>query len=224
MGDSRAYPHGAGRDLIDSVAARLTPNEAENRFVPMVGAGTAPVRVLGLMAVEMRSVIQNGRRSLMLLAARTEDPTVRAFFTRSVERREQALDAVGPLAAAAGLDQHAIDDHEPVFGCQAAPSFVAWLALNSEPAAAVAVLGANMGAWARYCTALAAAARTRYGFSDEACALLDYFSTPSRLDSAAAAVDAGIATGTVDPELTLRHARLLRGFDLMFWNTLADLC
>jgi hypothetical protein len=107
-------------------------------------------------------------------------------------------------------------------GCQAYPSYFAWLALNAEPADVVVALTANFAAWGGYCSAIATAMRTHYDFTDAACGFFDFFATPQPPDQAAAAAQAGLDAGTLDPERTRRYARMIQSYELMFWNGLAD--
>ena len=123
-------------------------------------------------------------------------------------------------ATAADFDT---DGYEPRPGCQAYPSFVAWLALNAEPAAAVLAILANFAAWGDYCGRISSALRKHYGFDDEACGFFDFFATPvpELEEQAVAAVQAGLDSG-VPLDAAKDHGRLLQSYELMFWNTLAD--
>lgn len=209
-----------GQELLDAVAAELAPRDDENRLVPLVVAGTAARAVFRVAAAEELRIVPSDWRSLLLLASRADEPAVRSYFGALAGGEELALAQLRPLAAATGLDPGA--DYEQLPGCQAYPSYFAWLALNASPADVVVALTANFGAWGKYCAAIAAAMRSRYGFTDEACGFFDFFAEPQPSDQAAAAAQAGLDAGTLDPTRARRYARMIQSYELMFWNTLAD--
>lgn len=209
-----------GQELLDAVQAELAPRDAENRLVPLVVAGTAPRAVFRVAAAEELRIVPSDWRSLHLLASRAGEPAVRSYFGALAGGEELALAQLAPLAEAVGLDLEA--DYEQLPGCQAYPSYFAWLALNAEPADVVVALTANFAAWGRYCAAIAAAMRGHYGFADAACGFFDFFAVPQPSDAAAAAARAGLDAGTLDPTRARRYARMIQSYELMFWNTLAD--
>jgi hypothetical protein len=206
-------------DVVDTIRRELAPDESANRFVPLVEQGKAPRSALGALAAEEMRIVASDWRSFLTLAARSPEPAARGFFTGLATGESLALPMLTPLAAAAGFDTAS---YEPRPGCQAYPSFVAWLALNAEPAAAVVAILANFAAWGQYCGTIAAALRKHYGFDDEACGFFDFFATPvpELEEQAMAAVQAGLDNG-VDLDAAQDHGRLLQSYELMFWNTLA---
>lgn len=207
-------------EVLDTIRRELAPDEGANRFIPLVEQGKAPRSVLGALAAEEMRIVASDWRSFLALATRSPEPSARAFFAGMAQGEGLALPLLTPLAAAGGVDPLA---YSPLPGCQAYPSFVSWLALNAEPAAAVLAILANFSAWGEYCASLAAALRKHYGFSDEECAFFDFFTAPvPELEAhALAAVQAGLDSGV--PLAPARdHGRLLQSYELMFWNTLAD--
>ena len=207
-------------DLLDTIRRELAPDEAANRFVPLVEQGKAPLPAIGALAAEELRIVASDWRSFLTLAARSPEPAARGFFTGLAQGESLALPMLPPLATAAGVDT---DKYQPRPGCQAYSSFVAWLALNAEPAAAVLAILANFAAWGGYCATIAAALRKHYGFADEACAFFDFFAAPvpELEEQALAAVQAGLDSG-VSLDAARDHGRLLQSYELMFWNTLAD--
>jgi hypothetical protein len=207
-------------EVLDAIRRELAPDESANRFIPLVEQGNAPRSAIGALAAEEMRIVASDWRSFLTLAARSPEPAARGFFTALASGEGLALPMLTPLAAAAGLDTSA---YQPRPGCQAYPSFVAWLALNAEPAAAVLAILANFAAWGNYCATLGSALRKHYGFDDEACGFFDFFATPvPELEAQAlAAVQAGLDAG-VALDVAHDHGRLLQGYELMFWNTLAD--
>jgi hypothetical protein len=209
--------------LVDTIRRELAPDEGANRFVPLVAHGTAPLGAIGALAAEEQRIVASDWRSFLMLAARSGEPAARGFFSGLAQGESLALPKLTALAAAAGFDEAAVTAYQPRPGCQTYPAYVAWLALNAEPAAAVLAMLANFAAWGRYCATLGQALRVHYGFDDEACAFLDFFATPvPQLEAQAlAAVQAGLDTG-VPLDGAREHTRLLQAYELTFWNTLAD--
>ncbi len=211
-------------DLLETVRRELAPAEGENELVALVAEGRASRAALAALAAEQRYVISSDRRSFQFLAGRSVEPAAAGFFGTLAAGEDLAYAKLPALAAAAGLDEAALDAYEPTAGCQAYPAYVSWLALHGEPAEVVLALSANFAAWGGYCATIAQALREKYGFDDEACGFFDFFATPApELDEqAVAAVRAALDAG--EPlARAKRYGRLLQSYELMFWRTLADL-
>ncbi|MEU6663838.1 transcriptional regulator [Streptomyces sp. NPDC046821] len=215
-----AYP---ARDLLERAAVSVTPGPDANRLVPLIASGAASTSSVAAIALAQRHVIPADERSFRHLAGRAaaEEPECVPFFTSLAEGEGLAYEHLGPLLAACGVGPEEAAAYEPLPGCQAYPSYVAWLALNAAPGDTVVALTANFAAWGGYCATLAESLHTHYGFPDEACAFFDLFATPSptlekqALAGVQAAADAGCLTDT-----PLHHARLLQTYEQMFWDTL----
>lgn len=213
----------SAREMVEAVRRDLAPDEDDNRLVPLVARGQAPLGVIAALAAEQHHIIVSDRRSLLVLGARSADePAAAGFFLSLAQGENLALAQLPALAAAAGLDEAGVHGYEPQPGCQAYPAYLAWLALNGEPAEVVLALVANFAAWGSYCATLAKALREHYGFNDKTCGFFDFFATPApQLEEQAvtaiqAAIDAGSPLSTAH-----RYGRLLQSYELMFWNTLA---
>ncbi|KUF16995.1 hypothetical protein [Streptomyces silvensis] len=213
-------------ELLAGATAELAPEPHANPLVPLVAEGRADRAALAALALEQCRIIPADRRSFLHLAARAADaelPACADFFGVLAEGESVALDRLGPLLAACGSDEDAVAAYVPTAGCQAYPAYVAWLALNAEPADAVLALTANFAAWGGYCADLATALRGRYGFSDEACGFFDFFAGPAPdLDRAVlAALQEGLDLERLTPAAALRQGRLLQDYEAMFWTSLA---
>lgn len=212
----------SGRDLLAAVQAELAPRDGENRLPGLIAAGAAPRSVFGVIAAEELRIVASDWRSLHTLAARSEEPAARGYFGGLAAGEQQALATLGPLAEEAGLSPDAVREHEPLAGCQAYPSYFAWLALNGAPAEVALAITANFDAWGRYCAEIAGGMREHYGFSAPACGFFDFFAEPLPDDAAVAAIQAGLDAGTLDQRRVRQYARLFQSYELMFWNTLAE--
>ncbi|MPY56630.1 thiaminase II/PqqC family protein [Streptomyces spongiae] len=215
------------RELLDTTTGKLAPDPGTNRLLPLIARGAAERDTLAALALEQRQVIAADLRSFRHLAERSaaEEPASAPFFAMLAEGEEVAAQRLGAFAEACGVDEARASAYEPLPGCQAYPSYVAWLALGGGPADVVLALSANFSAWGGYCATIAEALRRHYGFTDEACGFFDFFAEPApELDQRAReAVQAGLDTGRIDEDLVHRHGRLLQAYETMFWHTLWEL-
>lgn len=214
------------RDLLETAAARLAPDPHANRLLPLIARGAARSGTLAALALEQRRVIASDRRAFRLLAERSRDqPACAAFFALLAQGEAVARDRLDAYAAACGADEERAAAHEPPVDCQTYPAYVAWLALNGEPADVALALSANFATWGHYCATIAQALRHHYGYHETACGFFDFFAKPSpELEQKArAAVQEGLDTGRLDETLAHRYGRLLQGFEARFWHALWEL-
>ncbi|MFD8495251.1 transcriptional regulator [Amycolatopsis sp. NPDC059657] len=213
----------SARELLDAVHQELAPKESENRLVDLIASGKAPRSVFRLIAAEESRIVPSDQRSFLHLAARASEPGAREFFAGLGAGEGLALEKLKALAAVTGLDDQALSEYRPLAGCQAYPSFMAWMALNGKPADVVVALNANFAAFGTYCATIAKAMREHYGFDDEACGFFDFFGAPipGADEQAATIVQAGIDRNEATDE-AWTYARLFQDYELQFWNTIAD--
>ncbi|MFD5812855.1 transcriptional regulator [Streptomyces sp. NPDC127038] len=221
------------RELLEGVTGQLAPDPHANRLLPLIARGAAQPGTLAALALEQRHVIAADHRAFVHLAERSAagtkesapDPASAAFFELLAEGEALAADRLGAFAAAVGADDAQAAEYEPLADCQAYPAYVAWLALNGEPADVVLALGANVAAWGGYCETIAEALRRHYGFDDEACGFFDLFAAPAPdlEDRALAAVQAGLDADRISRDEVLRQGRLLQAYESRFWHALWEL-
>jgi len=210
------------RQLLDAVRAGLAPPGERNRLVPEIAAGRAPLAVIGALATEEMLIVPSDRRSFLTLAANAAEPATADFFADLGKGENLVLGTLPAMADAAGFDSRTRRDYRPRAGCQAYPAYLAWLALNAEPAAVVLAVTANFAAWGSYCATLSAALRDKYGFGDEACAFVDFFAEPApALEQLAVTAIEQALDGRGTVARGQEYGRLLQEYELMFWNTLA---
>jgi len=211
------------RELLAAARKTLAPAERDNRLVPLIAAGTAPRSVFATIAAEESRIVPSDWRSFLTIAARCTEPNARELFGGLAAGEGLALAKLRTLASACDLDADALRAYQPQAGCQAYPSYLAWLAMFGEPADVVVALIANFAAWGDYCATIAQAMREHYGFDDEACGFFDFFATPvpEVEEQAVAALQAGIDAGRQTDE-AFTYGRLFQSYELMFWNTIAD--
>lgn len=215
---------GTAHDLLETARRGLAHGADDNRLVPLIAAGQAPRSALAALGAEEHRIVTSDWRSFLILAARCATPADGAFFTGLAHAEALVLPRLAAFATACGLDGPALADYQPVAGCQAYPAYVAWLALNAEPTDVVLALSVNFAAWGSYCGTVAAGLRQHYGFDDEGCGFFDFFADPAPELAAQAlsVIQAGLDAGRHTPA-AFEYGRLLQSYELMFWNTLADL-
>jgi len=119
------------------------------------------------------------------------------------------------------MDDARLQAYEPAPGAHAYTAFMAWLALYGSEAEVAAGFLVNFAAWGANCGRMGRALRDRYGLTQETTAFFDLFAAPSaEFESQAMAVVAnGLARGA-DSRLVKRAARLLQGYEKLYWDTL----
>ena len=111
---------------------------------------------------------------------------------------------------------------EPIPAALAYSAFVAWLALYGSDAELAAAFAVNLPAWGANCGRISAALKAQYRLGDEAVSFFDLFANlPPSDDRALAVIQGGLDRG-VAPGLIERAARLLQGYELMYWDTMAE--
>ncbi|MBV6699127.1 transcriptional regulator [Kitasatospora aureofaciens] len=210
------------RQMLEHIRQELALGERENRLVPAIADGSAPLAVLAELAAQQHRIIASDRRSLLVPAARCADGPAGDYFAGFAEGESRALRSLDAFAARTGLSPHELLARRPLPGCQAYPSYLAWLALNGDPAGVVLALTANFALWGGYCATVGQALRRHYGFPDEACAFFDFFAQPATALEQKAA-DALGPDPLDGPALAAarEYALLLQAYEHLFWDTLA---
>jgi len=213
--------------LLDELRRELAPVEAAIRahpYLEAVEAGRLPRGELARFAGEQYHIIRSDLRSVALLAHRFGAEPSGAFFRAVLGGEAAALDALHAFARALDLDEARLEAHEPAPGCQAYAAFMAWLALYESDAAAAAGFLVNFPAWGANCARMSRALRARYGLGEGATRFFDLFASPPPdfEAQALAVVEGGLARGA-DPRRVRRAARLLQGYEQLYWDTLEAL-
>ena len=213
--------------LIRTLKKELEPVEWEIRrhpYLEEVEAGRATREDLRIFAGEQYHIIRSDLRSVALMVNRFGSSPSGPFFQGVLSGEAAALAALRAFAGAVGLLESHLQTFEPHPGAQAYPAFMAWLALYGSDAEVAAGFLVNFTAWGANCGRMSRALRARYRMGKIETAFFDLFaSPPAEFERGAlAAVESGLARG-VEPRLIKRAARLLQGYEKLYWDTLAAL-
>jgi hypothetical protein len=210
--------------LVEELRRELDPVEQEIRRHPYLAAleaGHVRREDLARFAGEQHHTIRSDLRSVALLVNRFGATPSGPFFQAVLGGETAALAALGAFAAAVGMDDARLQAYEPAPGAHAYTAFMAWLALYGSEAEVAAGLLVNFAAWGTNCGRMSRALRDRYGLTDQATAFFDLFAAPpGEFESQAMTVVAGGLARGAEPRLVKRAARLLQGFEKLYWDTL----
>jgi purine-cytosine permease-like protein len=210
------------RDYLEAIRRDIANVASGNPYLKLVAAGAVPRERLGDFAAEQAQLRASDRRSYLYLAARSPEPAG-SLFAEFADAERRALDLLTILTKALGRQaESAVVPPRP--GCRAYPAFVAWLALNAEPADAAVALVACRPIWSASLSGVGRALRARpgYRFDDRACAFFDLVAAPDRHDEDQLV---GLLQGKIDagqpPVRATGYAHLLASYQAMFWSALA---
>jgi len=169
---------------------------------------------------EQCHIIPGDLRSIALLVSRCEHPGSQQFFRDVLQGEAAALEALEPLATAVEMSPADRAAYEPAPGAQAYSAYLAWLCLYGTDAEVATALSVNFAAWGANCGRMAQALRQRYGLPETALRFFTQFAAaPSDVSPLALALlEAGLQRG-VETRRIVRAARMLQGYELLFWDT-----
>ena len=209
--------------LIDEIRHELRAVEEEIRNHPYVSdleVGQLRRQDLARFAGEQYHIILSDLRSVALLVHRFGATPSGSFFQSTLAGETAALEALLTFALAIGMDEARLDTYEPAPGAQAYPAFMAWMAVYSGDAEVAAGFLVNFAAWGANCGRMSRALQQQYGLATSATRFFDLFANPPAefAPAALAVVERGLARGT-DRRLIKRAARLLQGYEKLYWDT-----
>jgi pyrroloquinoline quinone (PQQ) biosynthesis protein C len=212
------------RDVLDEARRGIAPVEERVRQHPYLQA-LEERRVdrggLATFAGQQRHIIESDLRSVALVVARSASQATREFFLGMLEGERAALAALGAFGRAVGLSGEGLASAEPLPGAFAYSAYVAWLALYGSAAEFAGAFLVNLEAWGANCARMSRALRDGYGLTAQDVAFFDLFAAapPGFEERGLGVVDEGLAGG-VEPARIRRAARLLQGFELLYWDTM----
>ena len=213
--------------LVQTLRGQLEAIEhqiRQHRYIDAVETGELGREQLRYFVGEQWRIIPGDLRSIALLISRCEDAASQLFFRNVLQGEAAALDALDPLATAVGLSPVDREAYEPTPGAQAYSAYLAYLCLYGSAAEVAATLSVNFAAWGANCDRLGRALRQRYDFQDvEVRFFTQFAAAPTEVSSEALElIEAGLQLEGAAPRI-MRAARMLQGYELLFWDTVYDL-
>lgn len=201
--------------------AALDERIRRHPFLELWAEGRAARAGLGMFTGQQRHILESDLRSVALVVARAASAATREFFLGMLQGERAALAVLPDLAAAADQAPGQLLQDEPLPGAFAYSAYVAWLAQYGTPAEFAGAFLVNLEAWGANCGRMSRALRDRYGCTAKNTAFLDLFATasPEFEERGLAVLEEGLACG-VSPAAIQRAARLLQGYELLYWDTM----
>ena len=206
-----------GRQKIASLEMRIR----EHPYIQALENRRVPRDKLAIFAGQQRHIIESDLRSVGLIVARAGSQETRDFFLGMLQGERAALEALGAFGRAVGLPDDRARAAEPLPGAFAYSAYVAWLALYGSMAEFAGAFLVNLEAWGANCGRMSRALRDLYGLTGADVAFFDLFALtpPGFEERGIAVVEEGLAQG-VDPGRIHRAARMLQGYELLYWDTI----
>jgi pyrroloquinoline quinone (PQQ) biosynthesis protein C len=171
---------------------------------------------------QQHHIISSDLRSIALILSRQGMLPSRRFLIKVLQGEAAALDALHVFAGTLGLDLSDLESFEPLPAAHAYCTFVAWLALYGSDAELASAFLLNFSAWGRNCGRMRNVLHEIYGIARSALAFFDLFADmPSFEKEALSVIQNGLDRG-IPARLIHRAARMLQGYELMFWDAMAS--
>ncbi len=213
------------RELIRKIRTGLKPLEEKilrHRYLEALQTGRVAREKLRIFAGQQYHIIASDLRSIALLLSRHGNLASRPYILAILEGENAAFEALTKFAHALDMSDEELTASEPIPAALAYSTFVAWLALYGSDAELAAAFSVNLPAWGANCGRISAALKAQYRLEAEAASFFDLFANlPPGDDTALAVIQGGLDRG-VAPALIERAARLLQGYELMYWDTMAE--
>jgi pyrroloquinoline quinone (PQQ) biosynthesis protein C len=212
------------RQLLGEARKAMASTEKRIRrhpYLEALEAGRVEKGKLALFAGQQCHIIESDLRSVALIVSRAESRGARDFLGGMLQGERAALEALGPFGQALGLSPEQLHAAEPLPGAFAYSAYVTWLATYGTGAEFVGAFLVNLEAWGENCGRISRALQAGYGLSGQDVAFFDLFARapPGFEEQGLAVVEEGLGQGA-DPVRIRRAARLLQGFELLYWDTM----
>jgi pyrroloquinoline quinone (PQQ) biosynthesis protein C len=211
--------------LIDHIRHDLKPLDdriLRHPYLEALEAGRLERADLRAFAGQQYHIVTSDLRSIAHILARHGTLPSRAFLMNVLQGEAAALDALVAFARPLEMTDQALADVEPIPAAHAYGTYMAWLAIYASDAELAGALLVNFAAWGANCGRMSRALRDRYGFSEADTAFFDLFANLPPLEHDALAVIQGGLDRGVSPTLIHRAARMLQGYELMYWDAMLE--
>jgi len=210
--------------LVEKVRSDLKPLDEKILGHPYFHAleeGGVPLDSLKVFAGQQHHIISSDMRSIALILSREGMRPSRHFLMNVLQGEAAALDALHAFAEALGLNIGDLEIFEPLPAAHAYCTFVAWLALYGSDAELAGAFLVNFPAWGANCRRMRAALLERYSIAPSALVFFDLFADMPCFEPEAIAIIQNALDRGLPAQLIHRAARMLQGYELMFWDVMA---
>jgi thiaminase len=211
--------------LIETIRNELSPlgdKITHHRYLEALEAARVAPQHLRIFAEQQYHIIVSDLRSVATLLSRHGNLPSRPYLLGLLQGENTALEMLGPFATALEMSIEELRAAEPIPAAFAYSAFVAWLAHYGSDAELAAGFAVNLAAWGANCGRMSKALRANYRFTSQAVSFFDLFADLPPIDDAALAVIQGGLERGVPPSLIARAARLLQGYEIMYWDSMAE--
>lgn len=214
--------------LVRETRKELQGVEARIRRHPYLDAleiGQVSHDELRRFAGQQHHIITSDLRAMALLVAKADSTETREFFWGGIQGERAAVDALQAFASALAIPPAELEAAEPMPGAFAYSAYVGWLAQFGSCAEFAAAFLVNLEAWGGNCARMSQALKARYQMQNGEVAFFELFSRtpPTFQDRALGVIQEGLQQG-VEPRRIARAARMLQGYELLYWDTLHQAC
>jgi len=211
--------------LVATIRSDLKPLEARisgHAYLEALEEHGVHPDSLKVFVGQQHHLISSDLRSIALILSRQGTLLSHRFWINVLQGEAAALDALHVLAGTLGLEPSELEVFEPLPSAHAYCTFVAWLALYGSDAELAGALLINFPTWGACCRRMRKALHQKYDMAPSALAFFDLFADmPSFENEALSIVQNGLDRG-IPRRLIHRAARMLQGYELMFWDAMAS--
>ena len=211
--------------LIEKIRSDLKPVDERilgHPYLRALAEGRVSLDSLKMFAGQHHHIINSDLRSIALILSREGMRPSRHFLMKVLQGEAAALDALHAFAEALVLKISDLESFEPLPGAHAYCAFVAWLALYGSDAELAVALLVNFPAWGANCGRMRAALCEKYGFAPSALVFFDLFADMPSFEQEAVAIVQNALDRGISARLIHRAARMLQGYELMFWDAMGS--
>jgi len=211
--------------LVEKIRSDLKPLEeriSSHLYLKAIEEGRVPLDLLKVFAGQQYHIISSDLRSIALILSREGMRPSRRFLMNILQGEAAALDAIHVFARALGLNMSDLESLEPLPAAHAYCAFVAWLALYGSDAELAGAFLVNIPAWGANCGRMRTAFHEKYGLAPSALAFFDLFAGMPSFEQEVLIIIQNALDRSIPARLIRRAARMLQGYELMFWDAMAD--
>jgi hypothetical protein len=148
------------------------------------------------------------------------DRPYRDFFINDLMAEIAARETLLVFAAKLDMAEDDLAAFEPTNEGFAYAAYFSCLSASGSAAEVACGLAVNLSAWGHNCGQVSKGLKAHYGFTDEDAAFTDGFASIPSLEEAAAEIIQDDLDRGVEPRQIIRAARLIQGYERMFWDTM----